>query len=654
MQVNVERMPYGLFRQLGSDRKLLSAFAVTFALALGVAALSAIPDRSWVPVAIVAAIWATVLILVFFLYAYRRALSLISPTMQVQFIIQDATKYLNMWARRAKRIAPLIQAQDEAPAQGDPRRTGHDTAGVVFYGLNAHWTEGPRRSLQYLVSIARRYAEKGDHDVAETALSGLVAINAAYVKAKGKTFFTTHFMIDHPLSTDSFVNASLEHLRQYAKAAIARRDEEQIEQAFRAFTALVRVYVTIDYSDPHATKTHAGLAAGYLSQEVEAVIPHDMPVVLMEGVRLMGQAAEVFRAVEAFKQIQLMTEKMHTVGAVGAVKENHRHVTLQGVQELATLTFSLMRTKGPDLRFTLERIRKDVATIAKLLLTLVPDTPLVNAHSTYLAPYYSATSTTSLSARLSQLVNLLLNAEAGNEDAQAVIHNIEQWAEELYATEKKLLLLAVARRSHLTFDMIAWIRNVTELLLATSQSPACDAHTRDELQKHAVWLAAVLSWLPDDADTIGFLEAFPLAETMFEITIEARRRECPELALEGRKLLLEWAFKAGRYRGGWKGIEALCGSATLALLGTDADRSWLIQGVAQRLASPEAPTQEVRQLVARALRERNNRLRRRSEFSVSRLQHAMGQVDQAQLRAMLLQLAEFFAPSEPEGSVPQG
>jgi hypothetical protein len=169
-----------------------------------------------------------------------------------------------------------------------------------------------------------------------------------------------------------------------------------------------------------------------------------------------------------------------------------------------------------------------------------------------------------------------------------------------------------------------------------------------------VWLAATLSWLPDDADTIGFLEAFPLAETMFEIAIEARRRECPELALEGRKLLIDWALKAGRYRGGWKGIEALCGSATLALLGTDVDRAWLIQAVAQRRASPEAPTQEVRQLLARALRERSNTLRRRGEFSVSRLQHAMSQVDQAQLRAMLLQLAELFVPSEPSASVPQG
>jgi hypothetical protein len=263
----------------------------------------------------------------------------------------------------------------------------------------------------------------------------------------------------------------------------------------------------IDYSDPHSTKDRTlGLAAGYLGQEVEAVIPHDMPDVLMEGGRLMGQAAGIFRAVEAFEQIQSVTEKIRTVAAVGAVKESYRPVTLQGVQELATLTLSLLRTKGQDLRFTLERIRKDITTIAELLLTLIPDTPMANAHSTYLAPYYSATSTYSLSARLTQLVNLLLNAEAENEDAQVVIHTIEQWAEELYATEKKLLLLAVARRSHFTFDMIAWIRNVTELLLATSQSPACDAHTKDELQKHAVWLAAVLSWLPDDAETIGFLK----------------------------------------------------------------------------------------------------------------------------------------------------
>ena len=40
MQVNVERMPHGLFRKLSSDRKLLGAFAATFIFALCIASHS--------------------------------------------------------------------------------------------------------------------------------------------------------------------------------------------------------------------------------------------------------------------------------------------------------------------------------------------------------------------------------------------------------------------------------------------------------------------------------------------------------------------------------------------------------------------------------------------------------------------------------------
>ena len=39
------------------------------------------------------------------------------------------------------------------------------------------------------MSFARRYAEQGDYEVSAAALGVVVAINDAYIKAKGKTFY---------------------------------------------------------------------------------------------------------------------------------------------------------------------------------------------------------------------------------------------------------------------------------------------------------------------------------------------------------------------------------------------------------------------------------------------------------------------------------
>src|SRR4029077_17352543 len=100
-----------------------------------------------------------------------------------------------------------------------------------------------------------------------------------------------------------------------------------------------------------------------------------------------------------------------------------------------------------------------------------------SGHSAYLAPYYSMTTTEALAGWLTNLTNELLRAKLEDKRAIAVIHNIEQWSEELYQTEKELLLLAVRARSHFSFDMIHWITHVTKLLVAISQSPACDDHT---------------------------------------------------------------------------------------------------------------------------------------------------------------------------------
>ena len=111
----------------------------------------------------------------------------------------------------------------------------------------------------------------------------IVAINAAYIEVKGRTFFAQQLLVDNPLTGDGLINATLEHLRQTARVGVTRGDEHRLSKRCVRWPALVGVYLTIDYANTHASKTHAHLAAGYLTKEVEGITPHNMPDVLTEG-----------------------------------------------------------------------------------------------------------------------------------------------------------------------------------------------------------------------------------------------------------------------------------------------------------------------------------------------------------------------------------
>jgi hypothetical protein len=80
-------------------------------------------------------------------------------------------------------------------------------------------------------------------------------------------------------------------------------------------------------------------------------------------------------------------------------------------------------------------VRADVKLIAEMYLK-IPDSPLTSLHSASLAPYYSVTSNDSLMEWLTKLANDLLNADPDDETARRVIGHIEEWADELYQTEK--------------------------------------------------------------------------------------------------------------------------------------------------------------------------------------------------------------------------
>lgn len=207
-------------------------------------------------------------------------------------VVRQTQRELRAWARRAKRAAPLL-SEGSHPTQTNPYSSRHDLARTAYFQINRGWTEGARQGVRYAVSFARRYAEQGDHEVSAVAANAIVAINAAYIETKGQTFFANQLMLDNPLTSDGFINDTLEHLRQSARIGVTRGDKQQIEQTLRVMAELVRLYLAIDYAGPHASKTHAHLAVGYLTKEVERIVPHNMSDVLMEGTRQMGQFANM-------------------------------------------------------------------------------------------------------------------------------------------------------------------------------------------------------------------------------------------------------------------------------------------------------------------------------------------------------------------------
>jgi hypothetical protein len=212
------------------------------------------------------------------------------------------------------------------------------------------------------------------------------------------------------------------------------------------------------------------------------------------------------------------------------------------------------------------QLRQSISLIAKVFLAM-PDTPLTSAHSIYLGPYYSVTGSGAFLQQLIALANAVASREQNDRDAKRVIRNLEEWADGIFSTEKEILLEAITRRSHFAFDMIFWITRVTTTLVFVSNAPACDDHARGELREHALWLVSTLSFIPDDIETVKFVESFGLTERLFETALEFYRRECPNLAERVSNLLVSWMFKAGRHSSGWAILEkSIYGAATLALL----------------------------------------------------------------------------------------
>jgi len=641
MQVNVERMPYGLFRKFSSDLKLMASFVVTFLLSLAITGLSLVPNPSWSVELTLAGVWGVGLVIILLLAAYRRALALISPTQQLAILVHDTNKVLNNWAKASERARPLLKTDSDVSSG----TSEHDLERFTYLQKFPDWNSLAKRSVAHCISFSRRYAEQGDHEVAGFALDSILAINKAYIETKGKTFFAHNYFIDNPLADDAFITETLEHMRRNVQIGIARGDEEQIEQSLRAMLGLCGIYSNIDYSSDSANKSHLHLAAGYLSGAVETILPHKMTDVLMEGVRLMGQAAQLIILNREPIYTETICDKLALFACVGAANEKLRPVTQTAVNQLAMLTFDLMRCESREVSTAFRTIRNGIALIAKMHLQ-TPDTPLASIHSASLGAYYAGTSMDCFMSRFTDLTNAILNAKKDDKQAHRVIANVDQWADGLYETEKELFLLSIEKQSGLLIAQALWIEHISKLLLAISAADACDEHTKDSLCNSAFRLISILTTCPDQKGAIARLENNQITEKLFDLAFEAKSRGCDEVALKVRKLLLSWAFKAGKYQTGWGILErACCGLACLNLI-FELDDEVLLKEIETKVSEDDAPGIELRHRAARNIARKMESVNPYSH-SLDSIEAAMSQMDRKRLIELMTELANRLVPESP-------
>lgn len=646
MQINVERMPHGLFRRLSSDRRLLGSFLGSFLTALVVAATSLIKDGGWAIPAIVTAIWGIALIVLLFLYAYRRALQLINPIEQLAIMSRTVRRDLHKWNRLADKAAILLNEESRPDAVGNSAKLHFNSAKAHFFQVNAHWTKPAGQAIHYAISYAKRFAEQGDYEVTEYAFERIMLINATYCAAKDGTFVGSNPFFEMPGTTDGFINTTLELLRQTMQTALAKGDERLAESTLRAIGGLYGVYLKIEYPRRDRSKHHALLAAGYMGSAVESVIPHNMPDLMMEGIRLMGRASRLALDHTGPTEIIGMTEKIATISYVGVLRTNHQPVTLTAFEQLADITYDLLAKGKHDIRYPIRQLRSAVTEAAKWFLE-TPDTSLSSLHRRTLGPYFSSTSGSSLRGKLESLVNQLLEAPADDARAGEIIDNIETWADQIFVPQKELLLLAVQKKSSFAFDVFSWAIGVSELLNALSNAPACK-RLKDNLRKHAIWLVSTLSWLPDDRESVNFAENYSLTENLFEAASDGQQRDCLEFYESCKRLLMAWAKKGGRHETGRGILEtAVNGLVALAINeGTPAAATALKTQFREMLASDGAPPLELRTRAAARLARSANEFRHPGAVH-SRIDNALAQLDQAAVRKLIREMAEILAPHPP-------
>lgn len=630
MQVNVERMPHALFNRLSADWRLLGYAVTSFGAACGVALLSLVPDVTWSAVVLVAGAWLTLAVFSLYMLAYRRAIALVSPIQQLSRLVQRIHKALGRWRTLADTATKAMPDDDSDDSGVDQRR-------LLFLNVNSSWTQEVKQGIEHAIAYSRRYGEQGDYEVAEQALNALVVINALYVQAKGRTFFSYAWMVENPLVDDPVITRTLESLRQRAKTALMASDERQMELTLRGFEQLFRVYERIEYQKHSQSKTHAMLATHYLVGAVQDVVRQGFPDVSMEGTRLLGQIG-IALAEESPTQATTVTNAVSLVGCIAARRD--LVVSMTAARQLAAIELAVLKGGGNDVRFALQECRSSIRTLALAVLQ-TPDEGFASGHGAWLAPYFGATDSVSFIHSFVNLANALGDIEDDTR-RERICGHIAEWADRQSDFTRTLFEPAVTMGSSLTFHLLHWIEMIPQaLLLAASHA---SARRKAELENHALWLVSVLSWAPTDKNAAHRLESNNFGDLCFRVAQGAASFDATEVCERAQAIIIRWAMEVGQEANGWGSLErGMLAAAAIQLCCELGDSRAMAAKVetARLKAKNLNPEQMFRE--AENLREEADTYR--DGYSHSYAERALARSDPARVREMLHAIADILDPT---------
>lgn len=637
LQVNVERLPHGMFRRLNSDRALLLSFVASIAVSILIAVSSLVSVRQFAPTGFIILAFGTALVLRMMLFSYRRMLTLVSPVQQMLILVTSVADQFAKWDRRARWFAPLQKLPDQDDNQPQPANSV-DYKRAVFFQYNQDWDSPARNLLKDIEAFSGWASSKMDGEAHAAALSGIIQINRAFIVTKGRTFFASNAFIENELSREALFTDTLECLTRITQASVQRRDEPGLRRIMRAYGSLFRLYTRLPYPDPIFDLSHAQSASFYLMQDVERMAAHGLTDSTMNGVREISACAAVLIGLQRAQDAHPLIDKIAYFGALGVAAPSMLPVTRIAMEEFSELTARLINSANHDVSYAARRLREGAKGIALLILEL-PEAPLARTHSFPLAPYFGLEGL-SLRERLAGIVSALSNADAENEQGAIVCRNLAVWADGMAREIKDILLATVARNSMFRVDLLHWIEGLTETCFVAARSLACPDHAREKLESAAYSLISTLSWIPRDANTLKFTDLRLVADTLFDTARKARQADALEVFDQCERLLFKWGFETGRHLESDDSLtRCLFGLAVFALSRNDENfETALIGQINAELAKAETVHADIRGASALFLRKAADNLDQAAQ-GFDRIKSALTSFDPERTQLLLRAVA---------------
>ncbi len=633
LQVNVERLPHGMFRRLNSDRALLLSFVASIATSILIAVTSLVSVRQFAPTGFIILVFGTALILRMMLFSYRRMLTLVSPVQQMLILVTSVANEFVKWDRRARWFAPLQKLPDHDDGQPPPTNS-IDFKRAAFFQYNQGWDAPARNLLKDIEAFAAWASSKMDSQAHAAALSAIIQINRAYIATKRRTFVANNPFIENELSREGLFTDTLECLTRITQASVQRRDEPGLRRIMRAYVSLFQMYVRLPYADPISDLSHAQTASFYLMQDVERMAAHGLTDSTMNGVREISACASDLIGLQRAQDAYPLIDKIAYFGAFATTIPSMLPVTRIAMEEFAELTARLINSANHDVSFAARHLREGAKGIALLILEL-PEVPLTRTHSFPLAPYFGLEGR-SLRERLADLANAVAGADGENAQAATVCRNLAVWADRMALEVKDILLKTITRNSMFHVDLLYWIEGMTETCFVAARSPACPDHARGRLDGAAYSLISTLSWIPRDANTLKFADLRLVADTLFDTARKARQADALDVFDQCERLLFRWGFETGRHLESQNTLtRCLFGLAVFALARNDENfETALIAQINAELAKADTVHADIRGATALFLREAADNLDQAAQ-GFDRIKSALTSFDSGRTQSLL-------------------